>query len=413
MTRLVLVGGSNGSSNLGDRSMFEAVLTHIRRDFPQAQVTTDGSRDWVPPPGVRRLDFIDQAYRRWPGVPRSRAEAALRLVINRGTLRMGIQRSTVYPPVDALSSAWNMEILGSRALVFSGAGGMTDTHAVHGVVGWSHLTSLATHHQVPTFFLGQGVGPLVDARLRSVTSRMLKEARLVNVRDVESAEIVAELTGRDDVMVTADWALLTEPNPETISAVSSWMGSFLNGEPYRVASLHVPPKGEPEYRREMLKAAKRFVKEVAARGEHVVFLPNMTAKGADDRLVFQAVLQNTDLETAKNLHLLPPQFWSPEGAIATIAGARQLLCTRYHPSVFAAWSGTPVVGLAANEYYRQKLVGSRRWVEPTPVVGLVKDLDHVSLVRDASLQERLEVRRELRMRRAELMVVWESLVRAL
>jgi hypothetical protein len=25
--------------------------------------------------------------------------------------------------------------------------------------------------------------------------------------------IVAELTGRDDVMVTADWALLTEPNP--------------------------------------------------------------------------------------------------------------------------------------------------------------------------------------------------------
>jgi polysaccharide pyruvyl transferase CsaB len=165
------VAGSYGGLNMGDEAILTVIVRELRRRIP----------------GVRLVVFSRDA-------PHT------------------MEHHDVDAVVDARSSSRHelTEALSGLSLLLLGGGGLLyDTEAS----SYLHVVRTAQRLGVPTATYAIGAGPLEHAAERTAVAEVLNVMDLITVREPTARRLLEEIGVENDVVVTADPALLLEPAP--------------------------------------------------------------------------------------------------------------------------------------------------------------------------------------------------------
>jgi polysaccharide pyruvyl transferase CsaB len=316
------ITGSYGGLNLGDEAILQSIVTQLRKDVPDVELTVF-SRD---------------------------AEDTKR--------RHGIERSI---PVRQLSRAEvTPEVERLDVLILGGGGILYDADART----YLREVQIAHEKRVPVFVYAIGAGPLTHAAAQAAVRESLKDAAMVTVRE-KSAHRTLEEAGlhREDVWVTADPALLLkpEPLPRGILKMEGLEGRRrLIGMSVREPGVAAPDLDEKVYHALIANAADFMVDRYDA---DVVFVP--MERSVLDTQHSHAVIAK--MLRAQRATVLKGEYTS--GQILSWMGKFDFaLGMRLHFLIFAAIQGTPFVALP----YAGKVSGFLEALGvPTPPLQLV------------------------------------------
>ncbi|MEX2388409.1 MAG: polysaccharide pyruvyl transferase family protein [Phycisphaeraceae bacterium] len=252
----------------------------------------------------------------------------------------------------------------SSSLVICGGGGLfQDDDSLVKMPYWAARVAVARLACPRVAGVSLGVGPLKAWVSRWFGRAALRRLEPVSVRDPLAQQLACELIG-DRVELVPDPAMLLKPaSDEQASAMLAAHGVPLDGRPLiGVAPRRwFPPKARILPHRLMWRWRGAGVQEQAANrdlaallaqtldrlaescGGHVVFLPSYnSAHEADDQLC-RAIAEQMRSTAHTLIQLDEPALYK-----AITAKLAVMLGGRMHPTIFAAGSGTPVVGLAYN-----------------------------------------------------------------
>lgn len=226
-------------------------------------------------------------------------------------------------------------------LFVSGGGGLfQDATGMGSVVYYGGLIELARHLEVPTVFLGQGVGPLRRPWSRALFRRVFKHCALTMVRDTESADLVHRITGITPT-ITADpvW-LLPVPKVESTRREAPSQRSSAE-EPWRIGLSLRPWHTLTDTR---LRSLAKFFLELTDGSERPVefLLLNLMPKQDPEILKQFETLMNE--EGAKD-HDIAFQYVGPEALVGAIARCHICFGMRFHSIILSLLAEVPVYGL--------------------------------------------------------------------
>ena len=316
------ITGSYGGLNLGDEAILQSIIAQLRKDLPKLEITVF-SRDAE---DTKRRHQVERAV---PVRKLSRAE--------------------VTPEVERLD-----------LLILGGGGILYDADART----YLREVQLAREKRVPVFVYAIGAGPLTHAAAQAAVRETLADVAMVTVRE-KSAHRVLEESGlhRDDVVVTADPALLLkpEPLPRGVLRQEGLEGHRrLIGMSVREPGVAAPDLDEKVYHALIANAADFMVDRYDA---NVVFVP--MERSVLDTQHSHAVIAR--MLRAQRATVLKGEYTS--GQILSWMGKFDFaLGMRLHFLIFAAIQGTPFVALP----YAGKVSGFLEALGvPTPPLNLV------------------------------------------
>ena len=325
---LILCGDADG--NLGDRAIVQAMCQTLREADPASQpsltVTCSNAER-------ARRDYnaavVPTGWRAWPGLWRAAR---------------------------------------SSSLVICGGGGLfQDDDSLVKMPYWALRVLLARTACARVAGVSLGVGPL-NARISRFFGRLaLRRLEPLSARDPIAQRLAAELSGRP-VALTPDPALLLKPAPpERAASVLAEHGVPQDGTPLigvaprrwfppkkRIIPYSLAWRWKGTSRQQ--KAANR---ELASRlaealdhtldrsGGHVVFMPSYNRRHEADDQLCQMIAEAMRSSAHSIVSLDDPSLYKAiTGRLAVMLGGRM------HPTIFAAASGTPVIGLAYNPKFQ-------------------------------------------------------------
>lgn len=370
--------------------MWEAAAEVLRETYPDAEIITDASAGWTPPlAGVHVLPNLNFALRRGGALPaglrRTRAGSLLESAVSfpkrddYAARQASRQRRTVQGVV---ASSWHEAISGSAGVIFSGAGGINDDFAGHAVHTWGLIAEWAKRRDKPVAFIGQGIGPLTKTQNLAAAERMLSRADLITVRDNDSLALVRSMPSvHAETVLTLDWATLLTPTRTDREEARRLHRDLLNGAPFHAVSFHRRATTSRHELAELSALLKGFSIRAAAEGNRVLVIPTMRGRRySDDAATAEILMRQWGGGTRANVVTLAER---PDARVvrSLLARADALVATRYHALVFALSEGIPVVGVAHDEYYVQKLRGVSRLFgvrdNVFPVVGSAKKINKI------------------------------------
>jgi len=228
----------------------------------------------------------------------------------------------------AISRQNPRELLGaiSKCDVFLSGGGslVQDVTSVRNAIYYTTLLRTARMLGKPTMVYAQGVGPLRSQTARKAARAAFQGARIVTVRDGDSAKLLREIGVTRAVEITADpvWDL---SNVESGSRKSE-KGS--GGQEWVVALRSWPGEDGGAAGR-IVSAVRGAAREAGATLRFLAMQP-----GVDDALLGSLVAPEEWMET-KGKH--------PREIVSAVSGASVVLAMRLHALIFAASVGVPVV----------------------------------------------------------------------
>lgn len=191
-----------------------------------------------------------------------------------------------------------------------------------------------------------GVGPLRRGSARWLVAKTLSACDLVTVRDHGSKRLVVEMgVPEAKVHVVADPALLLKPVPlhpmrlpqltdRHTSLKESSIGVFL------VDDLDVD---ESIKKRLALELAKAFDALHVEFGVNFIFVPMMSQKGDDDRVIAHAVVRDMEYGSAT---LIVETIFSPDEVFWLAGLFRVNVALRLHALLFSLSQETPAVAIS-------------------------------------------------------------------
>jgi len=309
----VLLAGYFGFGNVGDEAILAATLAGLRARLPEAEFSVLSAD----PAQTRRAYGVDAA-RRW-----------------------------------RLLDAWR-ELRRADVFVLGGGSLIQDVTSTLSPAYYLGLLSLARIAGTPHIIHAQGVGPLAGGLFRGWTCRAFRKARLVTVRDAESARVLAHLgLTHPDPHVTADPAFCLEPEApaaegerpaprtegvEALAEVLLHRAELVGRGPLVGVALRPFPGCErvPEL------VAEALLELTAERGGAVVALPFLRPDDLEPASEVTVRLAQAG-RTAKVVGADPT---SP-GAWAALIGRLDLLVAmRLHALIFAVAGRVPAVALS-------------------------------------------------------------------
>jgi len=293
------ITGSYGGLNLGDEAILQSIIAQLRKDLPKLEITVF-SRDAE---DTKRRHQVERAV---PVRKLSRAE--------------------VTPEVERLD-----------LLILGGGGILYDADART----YLREVQLAREKRVPVFVYAIGAGPLTHAAAQAAVRETLADVAMVTVRE-KSAHRVLEESGlhRDDVVVTADPALLLkpEPLPRGVLRQEGLEGHRrLIGMSVREPGVAAPDLDEKVYHALIANAADFMVDRYDA---NVVFVP--MERSVLDTQHSHAVIAK--MLRAQRATVLKGEY-SPGQILSFMGKLDFALGMRLHFLIFAAIQGTPFVAL--------------------------------------------------------------------
>lgn len=327
------VGVLDGMFHIGDEAMFEVAVAELAQRGHSAVGVSSNPAETAARygiPAVPRLGFAGL----------DRAQAARRA----DHLRAAAAGTAEVAPDDPAREVF-AALEGAQMLINAGGGNLATRWHSH-VFERSTLARLARLKGLPVVVTGQTLGPDLDPPDDQIVARMLREAALVGVREPDTAALVASwglaaTLNADDASFLgfgeADAASAEAPRAGVVVSLSGWFA----GRPADDVEQHIA---------ELADAASRTVGPVAFHAHFGPLDPAAPARG--DAALHERIRQR----------MAEPSTVIPTGtsrdAAALVRGAALLITGRYHPAVFAAPAGTPVLALSADRYTRIKLSGA-------------------------------------------------------
>jgi polysaccharide pyruvyl transferase WcaK-like protein len=352
--RILVEPNAHHHLNMGDVAMLQMAVSRLREHFPNAHIeviTDDAERLERHCPGVspvpaagRRLWFENpyfgaRLHRFLPGALagrlrraeerlRHRRPAAARSVV---ATKHRLKRSPT-EDLDRFLDAMHE----CHLLVVAGAGAITDPFAPLALT-ILELCGTVADRGAPTAMMGQGLGPIEDARLLAQARSVLPGLGLLGLREGRAGVPLATSLDVpvDRIVVTGDDAVeLAYENRADAS------GDAL-GLSLRVARYsELDPELVETVARVAIDAAER-------RGVGIRSIPISAVANEADAEVLRRIAGDDD----------EPAVETPADAIRRAGRCRVVVTGSYHAAVFALAQGIPAIGLARSPYYVDKFLG--------------------------------------------------------
>jgi polysaccharide pyruvyl transferase CsaB len=290
------ITGSYGGFNEGDEAILTSMVAALRERVPDVRLTVF-SRDARHTRGHHDVDAVVQS---------------------RALTREEVRRHIV--PLDLL-------LLGGGGILYDGEA----RHYLRDVL-------LAQQAGVPTMAYAVGAGPLTDADDRRPVHDGLEQMRAVTVRDAGAKRVLEDLDIARCVEVTADPALLLEPEPlarERLVAEGVPAGTPLVG-----MSLREPGRAAPDLDVDGYLSVLAHAADFVSARFHcdVVFIP---MERGDIRLSHAVISRMVDAEHA---HVLTGRY-RPAELLGLMDHLDMVIAMRLHVLIFAAVAGTPLLAM--------------------------------------------------------------------
>lgn len=323
MPRLLLIGDVGGPStyHVGDEAMLAANLDELREIFTGSLEATvvSAAPEWTARRyAVRAVEPL--------GFPRAGDTELIGRIVDEASTG-----ETTKPAIAALAD--------SDALVLSGGGNINSTWRDH-LHERVALMGAAGALGKPCLVLGQTLGPRLFDDDRRLLRATLPAAAFVGVRELDSFRLALRLgVPLDRLRYQLDDAAFLSPSPAPEVE--------LPGKPWIAITLSGAVDGNIE---EWAAALETLHRRTAC---PLVFVPHAAAPDDDARL---------GDALAERLHpILTSLPLLTDRQVAGITRrAAMVVSSRYHPLVFAAAGGVPVLGLYTDDYTRVKLRGALR-----------------------------------------------------
>lgn len=303
------ISGSYGGMNLGDEAILEGILGQLRMAVP-ADVTV---------------------FSRNPADTRARHQ--VERVVNARVLT----RREIAPEIQRLD-----------VFILGGGGILYDAEAE------IYLREVLLAHEmgIPVMVYGISVGPLTTPAARRAVRDALNRCEIVTVRDRLGLRLLEDVGVTHDIVLTADPALLLQPEPLSREALQAEGVEFhrpLVGFSVREPGPAAPDIDPDEYHVMLAQAADFVVERLDA---DVVFVP-MERSDVQHSHGVVAAMRNAERAEILRRRYSPAQVLDLVGRFEFAVGMR------LHFLIFAAIRGTPFTALP----YASK------------VMGLLEDLD--------------------------------------
>lgn len=367
------VGVVDDMMHIGDEAMFQAA-----RDELGARGAALVAVSSAPDETAARY-AVDAVPRiRFDGLDRAASEARLSNVL---ALADGRDALAADDPARAVVAA----VAAANGVVIAGGGNLASTWPLH-VYERAALAGVAARLGRPVVVTGQTLGPDLRGRDRELVAELLRSARLVGVRESTSHRLAADLgtptrLGVDDASFVALDVADAAPEPAgVLVSLSLSLGRAPRTETVdRIAALVDDAAG-------LIGGPVRF---------HAHFGPLTGAQPRGDAVLHDEV----------RARMRTPSTLVPTGDVAhavSLARSAALLVTgRYHPAVFAAPAGVPVLGLVTDDYTAVKQRGAlAHWRQEATVPISAADVDGIPLMH-ALLQDRARIADDTRARRPQ------------
>lgn len=352
------IGVVDGMIHIGDEAMFEAARDELAaRGVAITGVSSapgeSASRYGVP--CVPRLGFVgldrDAAIRR--------ADELLAAAAGELKLADGDPAAAALAALDDASG-----------VLIAGGGNLASRWPVH-VFERTTLAAMARRRALPVVVTGQTFGPDLDPVDAERVAAMTRDAALTGVREADSAALAR------------GWGASVHAGVDDASFLGAGPGDDDGpaADGHVLVSLSGWFAGRPADRVEQgIAALLDHAAEVVGR---VVFHAHFGPEHADGEPRGDAALHERVRARMRQPSEVVPSGDSPASA-ALARRARLLVTSRYHPAVFAAPAGVPILALAADEYTHIKLGGALgHWgqdavVDLDELDGAISVLDRVA-----------------------------------
>ncbi len=245
----------------------------------------------------------------------------------------------------AIPSAYRMSIGSLQAtlektdLLLSGGGSLLqDTTSVRSLLYYLFVCRLARHHRIPYMFFAQGLGPLSRPLSRTVVRKVANRAAGITVRDVGSAELLAEIgVTLPAIEVTADPAFALNPAPSSqIDALFAKEGLPLESRFIGVAlrSWGAEPEKTAAHYAQLLDSLSGHI------SERILLIPMQIPNDLDfARRVVQQTRHPEEFRFVQNPY-------SPEEVLGVVGRMQSVVAMRLHTLIFAARACVPSFALS-------------------------------------------------------------------
>jgi polysaccharide pyruvyl transferase CsaB len=291
------ISGSYGGLNLGDEAILQSIIAELHRALP-AEITVF-SRD---PQDTQA---------------RHRVERAIPV--------RALSRDEVLPEVERL----DLLILGGGGILFDAEASI-----------YLREVTLAQERGIPVMVYAVSAGPLQDPSAQKAVRICLTRAEAVTVRERRARQLLEEIGVHRDIQVTADPALLLEPEPLPADALKREgldEHHCLIGMSVREPGAAAPDIDESHYHGLLANAADYMIDRFDA---DIVFIP-MERDVLDTQHSHAVIAQMAHAQRATVLkgEYTAGQMLSLIGHLAFAVGMR------LHFLIFAALQRTPFVAL--------------------------------------------------------------------
>jgi len=323
------ISGSYGGLNLGDEAILQSIIMQLRRSL-RAEITV---------------------------FSRDAEDTKLRHKVERVVPVRELIRDELVPEIERL----DLFILGGGGILY-------DAEAKT----YLREVELAQDKGVPVMIYAVGAGPLSDPSAQTIVRDVLNSTAVVTVRGRSDKKILEEIGVQREVIVTADPALLLEPESVPQSALRR---EHMDGK-HRLVGMSVREPGvaapdiDPDFYHGLLANTADFM--IERFDANVVFVP-MEGLKLD--------VQHSHAVMAKMLR--PQQAWvmkdtyAPAQLLALMKHFDFVVGMRLHFLIFAALQGVPFVALPYSEKVAGLLEDLRVAMPPMELVNAGRLLAHI------------------------------------
>lgn len=225
------ITGSYGGMNLGDEAILTSILAQIKQSFQNPKITVFSRK----PEDTQKRHHVDRV------VPVREAS-----------------REEIVPEIKSLD-----------VLIFGGGGILFDGE----VQIFLREVQLAHEFGIPVMVYAISAGPLKETSHHPLIREALNRAAVITVRDRKARHLLEEIGVQKEIIVTADPALLLEPEPisqEVLKTEGIEKGRLLVAMSVREPGLAAPDLEEEKYHSILANVADFMVDRFDA---HIVFIP--------------------------------------------------------------------------------------------------------------------------------------------
>jgi polysaccharide pyruvyl transferase CsaB len=342
------ISGSYGGLNLGDEAILQGIVGELSRSLP-IEIT------------VFSRDAADT---------RARHAGVARVVPVRD-----LSRSEISPEIARL----DVFILGGGGILFDAEAKI-----------YLREVELALEHGVPVMVYAVSAGPLRTPEAQALVRDCLSAADVVTVRDAEALKLLEEIGVKRDIVVTADPALLIQPEPIAPDALER--EGVRPGGSVVAMSVREPGEAAPDldsavYNALLANAADFMIERFDA---DVVFVPMEPRRL--DMAECHAVISN--MLRARRATVLKGDYTSGQ-LLSLFARFSFAVGMRLHFLIFAALQRVPFVALPYAGKVGSFLADMGLVMPPIEQVNAGRLLAHIDASWDRKMALRLAIDRQL------------------